>query len=323
MKYKNPINKAGYLLFLMLMSVVFAQPALAVCVQSDPEADVVFAVDANNGCDSINDHYGCSITSFKGGMGSCTYVVDPNDPQSPGFTTTAYIDSVTGGLTWSITQLNVDSPVGIDVSVTGGGFKGNNCGYTWFNDVFSGSGGDCKVLNSDGSCATFQNITSLDVCADLVEDVPPPPPPVPPVATTLNNCQPDLSIPGELDETGIICPTYDDPLDPNFGKQKPVIVCNLELDRYAFGTIGANDANSEIEEDVCCKCGVEGDTACFISSEKATNLSPDGKTDLDTGCTVETTTDPTQEVILQFQKDRGSDPCEKIVSGGKVYKTCW
>jgi len=332
MKQKSLTNIAGCLTFLMLMSIVFTQPAFAICVQSEPtEAEVVLSVDANNGCTSINDHFGCTVSKFnKQGFGKCTY-----QNMDGGFTVNAWIDLITGGLTWDVVQLNSEAPVGVDVTVVGGGFQGNNCGYSYAYDLFGslvqlpdgtyssgGSGGDCKVQNADGTCATFQNVTSLDVCTDLESDLAPPPPTVPPEAVVLENCQPDSNITGELDETGIICPTYDDPSDPaTFGMQKRVIVCNLEVDKYAFGTIGANEQGAT--EDVCCKCGIEGDTACFISAEKATNLSEDGKTDLDTGCIVETTSDPTQEVILQFQKDRGSDPCEKIRSGGKVYKTCW
>ena len=116
------------------------------------------------------------------------------------------------------------------------------------------------------------------------------------------------SEPGTLDDTGIICPTNED------GTQKNVIVCNLEKDEYAWGTTGAHQDGS-IEE-VCCKCGlgIANEQSCFVSDSADKNI--------DNGCATALDSDPTQEVILQFQKN-DDDPCQKIRSGGKVYKTCW
>jgi len=322
MKHKSLIDKAGYLLFLMLMSIVVTRPVLAVCIQSDPPADPVLAIDANNGCSDIQGQEGCNIKNVDGG--TCTYPASPG-PGEDFFTVLSTLNP-DGSLSWTLTD---DSTIkGVDTAMIGGGAKGkNNCGYSFKYDVDHGSGGDCKVaFDANGDCpGAFQNITSLDICTDGDPEAEPEPPVEPPVATTLKYCQEIAedgttvgTEPGQLDVTGIICPVYtvDDPYsveDPRYGQQKPVIVCNLEKDKYAWGAIGANEDGSS--EEVCCKCGLDiaNETSCFISDDETENSE---------NCSTTLTSDPTQEVILQFQKD-GTDPCEKIRSGGKVYKTCW
>lgn len=318
MRNKKLINTRVIQAVSILAALTFSPSVLAECVQSNPEAEMVFTIDATNGCDSINDHYGCHIKDAEAKNASCEY----GDAENGGFEARSEVNG-DGSLGWFITQKNDDKPVLIDVAIIGGATKGNNCGYSFELDVKSGSGGDCKRFDKDGKCADFQNFTSLDVCTDLEDEAPPPPPPV---ATTLQSCQGALqSEVGLLDETGIRCPLESDGMT-----QKNVIVCNLEVDEYAWGAIGANQDG--ISEQVCCRCG-EGDTyanesACFISETKANeedieDLSNGMRRDKISGCIVAATVDPTQEVILQFTKDRGTDPCTKIVSGGKTYKYCW
>ncbi len=368
MKNRKLIKYGAIQAVAILAAVAFTQPVLAICVESEPTAaEMVFSVDANSGCSSINNHFGCTVDKFnKAGFGTCTYKFVDSEFGQRGYIVYAQLDLNTGGLAWDVEQVNPDAPVGVDVTMFGGGFQGNNCGYSFEFDLFgsgvangiSGAGGDCKVTSVDdpsySDCDTFQNVTSLDVCTNNINESPPPTPEDPPVAVVLDSCQTQAQFlsganetqggtagdfNGLLDDTGIQCPilTNDQgiPIPDGEGnyQQARVIVCNLEVDEYAFGTVGANDANSGVQEQVCCKCGITGDTACFISSEKADeedleDITDDlgkviGQIDTASGCVVEATSDPTQEVILQFQKDRGTDPCEKIRSGGKVYKTCW
>lgn len=306
-----------------------APSAMAVCVPSNPEAELVFTVDANNGCESINNHFGCHI---KNPPGSCDFFMQDENDETVGFTVTSQFntdpdDPDYGQLEWTTTQYPGAKQVGIDVAVVGGAIKGNNCGYGFEFDVISGSGGDCKgTIDVFGNCdGAIQNITGLDVCTDLEDEVPPPPPVVPPVATTLKACQTQeqtvsamFDALGKLDRTGIQCPEYalgdDIPVGKQTGDQKPVVVCNLEKDKYAWGTTGANEDGAQ--EEVCCQCGIEMDVdqTCFVSDNPEENA--------ENGCAETLTSDPTQEVILKFQRDN-NDPCTKIVSGGKTYKTCW
>ena len=71
MKYQRQIINRFIRGVILLASMAFAQHAAAVCVQSDPPADPVLAIDANNGCDDIQGQDGCNIKDVA--SGSCTF----------------------------------------------------------------------------------------------------------------------------------------------------------------------------------------------------------------------------------------------------------
>ena len=265
--------------------------AMAECVNSysytqpaELQLATIVAVDANNGCADITGQFGCSIKNPALG-GTCTY----SDADGNHFTATIKaLDSF--GMRWEITNNNVE----IDTAVYGGGSGGkNNCAAFHTYDVTSGSGGDCKIFNTDGTCASYQNFTSLDVCSNLVQEDSPPPPPV---ASELPNC--DTLPGGKLDSTGITCPT--DSLGSPTGE--PVVVCNLQKDKQDWGTSDGSD--------VCCQCNITAQqTACVVSPDK-----PD--------CTTSMTVDPTQAVELMFFRNDG-DPCTWLRSSSGWRQVCW
>ena len=273
----------GYL-FLSLIIFGMAPSVLAVCVNSydssgELQQDVtVVAVDANNGCTDITGQVGCSIKNPVAGS-TCTF----NEGGVMFTATVIAIDSL--GMRWNITGNNT----AIDSVIYGGGAGGkNNCAAFHTFDVTSGSGGDCKVTNPDGSCATFQNFTSIDFCTDNVTETPPPPPVV---ADKLGFCQdPGSTMLGVLDQTGIQCPVYteSDPPPPDsglmIGDQKPVVVCNLEKDKTDWGATDGSD--------LCCQCGIPlaDQQACVVTEDRDQ-------------CDQEVTINPTQSVQLIFSKD--------------------
>lgn len=304
----------------IMMAFIFAEPALSVCVDSDPPSDTILAIDANNGCADIQGQVGCTIKDPNSSdplLNSCDFP----DPITGDLIVVNSTVNTDGSLSWSLADSSLKI---IDTAIVGGGSKGkNNCGYVYKYDVASGTGGDCKTFDTDGTtCLSYQNITSLDVCTDGITEEAPPPPPEPVIAKPLEYCQaPGSTEPGVIDETGIICPVEIDPvtglpvIDPDTGLpvQKPVIVCNLEKDKYAWGATGS-DIEGE-EEQVCCQCGISTgtQTACFVSEDPEVNAQE---------CAQTLTSDPTEEVILTFQKN-GDDPCYTKYSGGKPYKVCW
>lgn len=314
MKSRKLINYLSLHAVVVLVAFSGSQPGLADCVQSDPPADLVFSIDANNGCSDIQGQEGCTI---KNALGNCTYT-DPNDP-SLWFKVYSKVNT-DGSLGWELDALSTIT--GVDTFITGGGAQGkNNCGYGFKYDESSGFGGDCKAYDQAGNCTSFQNFTSLDVCTDGVTEEAPPPPPEPIVAKPLEYCQaPGSTTLGRLDDTGIECPLMEDEngncLEYDAAgncKQKPVVVCNLEKDKYAWGTTGSDVEGGE--EQVCCQCGISTSTqtACFVSEDPAENSQD---------CAQTLTSDPAEDVVLTFQKD-GDDPCYTKYSGGKPYKVCW
>jgi len=299
MKNRKIINHGAVQVVSILAAFAFAQPVMAECVQSDPPADTILAIDANNGCVDIQGQEGCTI---KGGVGTCTYT----DLDGNFFKINSSLNS-DGSLSWALDQSSTIT--GIDTAVIGGGSGGkNNCGYIHNFDVASGSGGDCKTVDSSGNCTGFQNITSLDICTDGQDDIAPPPPVV---AEKLTFCSApgDTNDIGELDDTGIRCPVYTllDPPPPDsglvVGDQKPVVVCNLEKDKKDWGTTDGSD--------VCCQCGIaEADqTACVVTEDSSE-------------CTQSMTVNPTQSVELIFFKD-DEDPCTWIKTSRGWKQWCY
>jgi len=280
---------APYLYVLLFFCLTPA--AMAECVDSftnslPPEFQLatIAAIDANNGCNDITGQVGCSIKNPAVGN-SCDY----SDTEGNQFTAT-----ITGfdalGMRWQISNNNVE----IDTAIYGGGSGGkNNCAAFHTYDVSSGSGGDCKTFNADGSCATYQNFTSLDVCTDLVQENAPAPSPM---AETLPNC--DTLPGGKLDNTGITCPT------DGMGNltTEPVVVCNLQKDQPDWGT---SDGSA-----VCCQCNItQQQTACIVS--------PDNPE-----CTQTMTVDPTQSVELMFFRN-DEDPCYWPRGSSGWTQICW
>lgn len=275
------IHLASRHLVLSLLVFGFTHSAMAVCVDSysstmEPQLATIVAVDANNGCDDITGQFGCSIKNPAVGD-TCTYDDGTNQFTS---TVTAF-DAL--GIRWIISNNNVD----IDTAMIGGGQQGkNNCAAFYTFEEDTGSGGDCKSFNN-GTCTSYQNITSLDLCSDFVQETPPP---TPPVAEPLGFCSDPNTpqIPGELDDTGVLCPTYQmgDPLPEGaaVGDQKPVVVCNFEKDKVDWGTTDGSD--------ICCQCGIpaETQTACIVTEDRDQ-------------CAQSVTFNPTQSVQLLFGKD--------------------
>jgi len=318
MKIQKTINCGPIQVVAILAAFAFTQSAQAECINTvEPPADLLFNIDANNGCDDIQGQEGCYI---KGGVGECTYI-DPSIPSKGGFKVTSWVvsdplDGQIGSLAWQISAVQDmngnDLPLlYADTIIYGGGSGGkNNCGMGYKSDVGSGYGGDCKnALDGDGVCTTavFQNFTGLSVCSDLETDEAPP---EVPVAIDLPTCGIPTAMLGELgddlDNTGIICP----------GNGQETVVCNFEKGEYAWGTVGANELGQQ--EEVCCRCnpGTTPVKSCFVADNADDNSTEDND------CAKTLTSDPTQEVIITLERN-DNDPCTKIVSGGKVYKTCW
>jgi len=300
------IRHSGVRLFLTLLLSGFAQSVMAECVMSyDSDGELqnatVIGVDGNNGCTDISGQFGCSIKNPAVGS-SCTYN-DGTDTFK--FTATiAAIDSQ--GLRWVIS----DNTTNIDTFQIKGASKGiNNCITTFTYEATSGSGGDCTSFDTNGVCLNFSGFGGADFCSDLIEEVEPPPPPEPVVVEVIESCS---GAGGKLDDTGIICPTYTSEENPELvGQEKPVVVCNFEKDKYAWGTVGSNVEGST--EQVCCQCGITGQTACIVSDDPDINAQE---------CPPTQTFDPEQDVMIILHKDE-TDPCVTQVYGGKVYKNCW
>ncbi len=293
MKITKLISNGSMQVVAVLAVFTLVQPALADCVQSDPPADPILAIDANNGCVDIQGQEGCTVDNVDGG--TCTYT----DSDGKWFKVISS-QNPDGSVSWELDELSTIE--GVDTAVVGGGSRGkNNCGYVYPFDVASGSGGDCKSIDSNGICTSFQNITSLDVCTDgLVDEAPPPPV----VAEKLPACQDpdaDPGVLGELDETGIKCPVYTE--GPNIGMQKPVVVCNLEKDKQDWGTTDGTG--------VCCQCGIpeEQQTECVVTEDR-------------TQCTQSITVNPTQSVEIIFFKD-DLDPCTWIKTSQGWKQWCY
>ncbi len=293
MKNRKLISYGLMQVVVILTAFGFAQPALAVCVDSDPPADTILAIDANNGCGNVHAQEGCNI---KGGVGTCTYT----DPDGNFFTVNSALNE-DGRLSWALDPAS--TIIGVDTGMISGAAKGDSvCGYLYEVDVSSGSGGDCKSFDTAGNCTSFQNITGLDVCTDGKDDIAPPPPQV---AAKLPFCSDpaDPNAVGELDNTGIRCPIDEDPTSPTFGLQEPVVVCNLEKNKKDWGTTDGSD--------VCCQCGIpaESQTACVVTEDPSE-------------CTQSMTVNPTQSVELIFFKD-DVDPCTWIKTSRGWKQWCY
>lgn len=209
-----------------LVTIFFAQYVLAECIV-DPGAGTVFSIDANQGCDNIAGHEGCSINNA---IGSCSTTIGG---QTLSVTSTL---GANGQAEWTV---DAGSDLGIDVAVINGGAQGkNNCSYMYDSDAFEGIGGDLK---SNGE---VQNITGAFFCSDGQQDS------APPVAEPLPQCG-TLESGEPLDNTGIQCGT------------DRAIVCNFEIDEPSFG---ANDGSCCVcnisEIDQC----LEGDLDCPIEN---------------------------------------------------------
>jgi hypothetical protein len=283
----------------LMVALCLVNPVMAECIQSVPPADTILAIDANNGCTDIQGQEGCKITKWDKttGYASCTHTYTDENNEAKTFTVISRRDSITGGVSWELDP-NTSDVSGIDTAIFGGGKEGkNNCGYVYNYDVNSGIGGDCTDNPED--CSNFQNITSLDICTDKKEDIYIPPP-TPQVAAPLPSCQEVIgsSVPGLLDDTGIVCP-----LDSN---ENPVVVCNLEKGKDDWGTTDGTP--------VCCQCGIPIDdqVACVVTEEE---------TD-DNTCTKEMTVDPTQTVELLFFRNDG-DPCTWKKTSKGWEQVCW
>jgi hypothetical protein len=309
------ISKSTFIL-LTIVAWALSNPTFAECINTKPPtqvADVVMSIDAKNACDNINGQEGIYI---KGGITSpdgVPFSWTRDDGTTVGFNVISeYNDS--GAIKWKLESICADDQtdcefVGADTVIFGGASGGdNNCGMVYYSDAFSGYGGYCTQWSGD-QCVNFQNYTGLSVCSNLKTDNPmertPDAIPLQPCQTSEQAALGEL---GKLDDTGIECPLNDD------GSQKEVVVCNFEKDEYAWGTIGANEDGSA--EQVCCTCGIpeEVQDSCFLSGNETL--------DEVNGCATVLTSDPRQEVDVSLERIDG-DPCTKIVSGGKVYKTCW
>lgn len=206
-----------------LVAIFFAQHVLAECIV-DPEADTILSIDANQGCEDIADHEGCSINDA---IGSCSTTIGG---QTLSVTSTLGAD---GKAEWTV---DADSDLGVDVAVINGGSGGkNNCSYIYDSDAFDGIGGDLK---SNGD---VQNITGASFCSDGQQELAVVAEPLP-LCGTLESGEP-------LDNTGIQC-----------GDDR-AIVCNFEVDEPSFGVDNGSCCVCNITEvDQC----LQGDLDCPI-----------------------------------------------------------
>ena len=283
-------NKRVISIFLLLGLLGLVPSVMAECLQSysfsqEPELqDANIAdVDANLTCDGVVGQFGCTIKQVSVGQ-SCDY----SDTQGNQFTATIKaIDSF--GVRWEITNNNIE----IDTVSYGGGSGGkNNCVAFHTYDVTSGSGGDCKSFDTNGTCVGFSNFTALSLCSDFVQEDAPPPPPV---ARDLPNCN---DINNKLDNTGVICPTDEMGMTTN----EPVVVCNLQKDKPDWGTSDGSD--------VCCQCNIPDEKdVCIVSPDN-----PD--------CARTMTVDPTQTVELMFFR-ADNDPCFWSRTSSGWEQICW
>lgn len=270
----------------ILAALTFAPPVLADCVQSDPPADTILAIDANNGCSDIQGQEGCSIDSRNLDDGECTYTDTNLDDGDSSFTVTSFLNT-NGSLSWELTADSAE----IDTVIVGGGARGkNNCGYVYNFDADKGFGGDCKgTIDESGNCdGTFQNVTRLDVCTDGLNEQGPP---ETLEAEVFPHCEdPDDAggAGGTLDNTGITCPANSD---------ERVIVCNFQKDVADWGATDGSD--------LCCQCGYDpGEQEACVVTEDANPNNDCSKNPKTRSMTVDQS--ETVEVILF--KD-ALDPC--------------
>jgi hypothetical protein len=200
------------------------------------------------------------------------------------------------------------------------------------NSMYDVTSGEIAFVteDNDGNVKT-QPSGGAEFCADALVTEVPPAPPEPTVVEPLHQCQvarelpSDTLLPGDLDETGIVCPVYESQSDcdaayaaaESAGKdvtdfecipgvtQKPVVICNLEKDKDDWGTTDGSD--------ICCQCGIPADeqVACEVTDDPT-----------DEKCEQSMTVNPTQSVELMFFKD-DVDPCTWIKTSKGWQQYCY
>lgn len=213
--------------------------------------------------------------------------------------------------------------LGINKVILENARSANGCLHNSMYDVTSGE--IAFVTKEDGDILETQPSGGAEFCADAIVSEVPPEPPLPEVVEPLRSCQvPGSTVDdplGELDNTGIRCPTYtqedydtaEDDCDVNdincpafkVGEQKPVVVCNLEKDKEDWGTTDGSD--------VCCQCGIP------VADQVACEVTDDPN---DEKCEQSMTVNPTQSVELMFFKD-DVDPCTWIKTSKGWKQWCY
>lgn len=208
-----------------------------------------------------------------------------------------------------------EAGLGIDKVILDNSAPANGCLQ---NNKFDAVSGSIKFVKSN---LEIQSTKGVELCADEEGFTAPQPPEV---AEELAFCSDPLTpgAVGDLDETGISCPTYSQEeyqaawdahdLDPDnvpapgfeVDDQKPVVVCNFEKDKEDWGVTDGSD--------VCCQCGIGAQKACVVTEDET----------VDNACKKTMTVDPTQSVEFTLFRSDG-DPCTWLRSSRGWVQWCW